>query len=279
MTPLISVIMAVYNAERYLDRSIDSILGQSLENYELIVVNDASTDDSKAKLDAFRDPRIRLLNGTERLGLTKSLNMGIEYSRGRYIARMDADDIAHPDRLEKQLSYLMVNSDTGIVGTNFYEIDESDSILGEVYLPQSDKEIRRKIFRFNPFCHSSVMIPRKVFETIGLYEEEFMYAQDYELWFRILEKYKGANLDDLLMKRRKHVGTLSWTNIRVQSCFAYRACVLGKHHIHNSFADQIWMFKHRIIGGLPVRLSLLVNRLKWHNFRYLFLGYYRRNLR
>lgn len=279
MTLNVSVIMAVHNSEKYLYESVKSILEQTLENFEFIIINDASTDNFRAIMEKFLDRRIKIFDNKERIGLTKSLNVAIRHSKGRFIARMDADDIADPDRLKRQVSYAKTHRQIGIVGTNFYEIDENDKLLGEVYLPENDEQIRKRIFRFNPFFHSSVVIPKKVFETVGLYYEEFQYAQDYELWFRILEKYKGANLRDLLMKRRKHKETLTRRKLQLQSCFAYRACIEGRDCISSSIVDRFWIFKYKIMSRLPSQFVMLLNKVRPHNLRYCFYGYYIRDTR
>jgi len=278
MTPIVSVIMAVYNGQKYLDKSIQSILQQSLECLEFIIINDASTDDSRAIIDRFLDKRITAFDNKERMGLTKCLNTAIQHSTGKYIARMDADDIADPERLREQVTYLETHPQVGLVGTNFYEINENDNFLGEVYLPENDEKIRKKIFRFNPFFHSSVMIPWVVFETVGFYCEKYQYAQDYELWFRILEKYKGTNLRDLLMKRRKHKETLTQKKLHLQSNFAYKAWIEGKNRISPSFLKQFWILKYYIMNKLPSQFLLTCNKLRPHNLRYYFSGYYIRKL-
>lgn len=108
---------------------------------------------------------------------------------------MDADDIALPGQLSRQFFYLENHKDMGILGTSFFEIDEHNKVLGEVYLPVDDVSIRKKIYKFNPFLHSSVIIRREALDNVGFYNENFQYAQDYELWFKILKKYKAHNLE------------------------------------------------------------------------------------
>jgi len=278
MITTVSVIMSVHNTQKFLYESVQSILEQSLEDFEFIIINDASTDNSRKVVNEFLDKRIKIFDNKERIGLTRSLNIAIQHSKSSYIARMDGDDIAHPDRLKKQVSYLKNHSRIGIVGANFSEIDENGKILGEVYFPESDEQIRRKIFRLNPFFHSSVMIPSEVLRSVGLYNAEFHYAQDYELWFRILGKYKGANLRELLMKRRKHKKALTQKKLQLQSYFAYRACIEGRNHIKPSPIDKFWIFRYLIMSKGPSRLLLLFNKLRPHNLRYYFSGHYIRKL-
>lgn len=277
--PIVSIVMSVYNSQKYLQKSISSILKQTFKDFEFVIINDASTDGSATILTNYstKDERVKIITNKERLGLTKSLNIAIVNSKGKYIARMDADDIALPERLIKQVSYLENNYEVGLLGTSFFEIDEHDKILGEVYLPQTDQEIRKKIFRFNTFFHSSVIIPRVVFEKVGLYNEEFRYAQDYELWFRILRQYKVANLSELLMMRRKHGDTLTAKNIRLQYYFSYKACQIGIKHLAPSLVDRLWTFKFKIISQMPTILTSGINRLRFHNLKHITSGYYIRN--
>ncbi len=271
--------MSVHNAHKYLIKSIKSILNQTLGDFEFVIINDASNDNSRKLLKGVIDKRIIIIDNNEKIGLTKSLNIAIKNSKGKYIARIDADDVALPERLEKQVSYLKSNSETGLIGTSFYEINENDDILGEVHLPENDDGIRKKIFKVNPFLHSSVMIPRVVFEKVGCYNEIFQYAQDYELWFRVLENYKGANVKDLLMKRRKHSETLTQNKLKLQFHFAYEACVEGINHIRPSFIDQFRIQKYKMISKMPSSFVLMLNKLRPHNLKSYSTGYYIRDLR
>lgn len=279
--PKVSVVMSVYNEEKYLQESIESVLHQTLKDFEFVVINDASTDNSARILEkiAVNDERLRIINNEKRLGLTKSLNIAIINSKGKYIARMDADDVALPERLERQILHLEKNPSIGLIGTSFYEIDEHSRILGEVYMPETDLMIRKKIFKFNPFFHSSITIPRTVFEKVGLYNEEFQYAQDYELWFRILRSYKGINLNELLMKRRKHKQTLTHKKLQQQYYFSYKACQAGLKLLTPSIIDRCWLLKHKIISTMPSKLMLGINRLRSHNIKYIITGYYIRDYR
>lgn len=275
----VSIIMAFHNAQAYIYHSVKSIVEQRFADFEFIIINDNSTDSSVDIVTSFNDSRIMVYNNKEKLGLTRSLNIALSKCNGSFIARMDADDIAMPERLEKQLQFMVKCEDIGILGTSFYEIDENGAILGEVYMPNSDYEIRKKIYAFNPFLHSSVMIRREVLEEVGPYNENFYYAQDYELWFRILKKSKGANLVDLLMMRRKHKNTLTMQNLNLQSLYAYKACNLGKHCIRPSLMDEIRILRYLFMSKFPKFIPIFLNRFRIHNLQYKLRGYYRRDCR
>lgn len=201
LMPKISVIMSVYNCEKYLKYAVDSILNQTYKDFEFIIINDGSTDKSREILESYKDDRIKLFNNKNK-GLTKSLNEAIGYSKGEYIARIDADDIALPERFEKQVKFLDSNPEIVMCGTWADFINEDGEILREFRRPVTDRDIKREIVFHNPFIHPSVMMRKSVFDKIGLYDESFRHAQDYELWTRIVTKFKTANIPEKLLRYR-----------------------------------------------------------------------------
>ncbi|RKY31599.1 MAG: hypothetical protein DRP67_02325 [Candidatus Omnitrophota bacterium] len=226
--PKVSVIMAVYNGEKYLKECIDSILNQTFSDFEFIIINDGSTDKTEEILQDFKDERIRIVNNKENLGLTKSLNIGLSISKGKYIARIDVDDIALPQRLEKQVKFLDENQDVGLVGTWFYVIDEEGKIIGKEKYPINDAEIRKVLLKGNPFFSSSVMFRKECIEKAGKFREEFIRAQDYDLWLRISEKYKVANIPEFLCMRRYHPDAITVIKKREQEKFGKLAQILAE---------------------------------------------------
>lgn len=183
----ISVVMTVYNDERFLDYSINSILEQTFLDFEFIIVNDGSTDKTKAILEkyALKDERIKIIN-QKNSGTTIAANYGIKISKGEYIARLDSDDYSYPYRLEYEKKILDENPCIGLVGGGIEIIDMENNIIGE-----------RNIFAKNPkrvlkhrciFQQSDVMFRKSIFEMVGGYREKFKNAQDYDLWLRMSEK-------------------------------------------------------------------------------------------
>lgn len=199
--PKVSVLMCVYNCEKYLREAMDSVLSQTFNDFEFIIINDGSTDNSKSILESYSDRRIRLFNNSNK-GLTKSLNEGIGYSRGEYIARMDADDISFSERLKKQVDFLESNKDVAMCGTWAEFINTRGEYITDYKTPVSDSDILKELIFHNPFVHPSVMIRKEIFEKVGLYDENFRFAQDYELWTRIVTKYKTTNIPEKLLKYR-----------------------------------------------------------------------------
>ena len=200
----ISVVMAVYNGQKYVREAIESILNQTFRDFEFIIVDDGSIDTTSEILKEYarEDERIKIITNPKNIGLTKSLNKAIKVAQGKYIARMDADDISLPERLERQIEFMRKNPEVGLLGTAYYEMNLKGEIVGDKFFPTSDKKLKKILIKYNPFFHASVMIRKEILDKIGLYNENIPKAQDYDLWFRVTRSHKLANLDEPLMKRR-----------------------------------------------------------------------------
>lgn len=203
--PKISVVMSVYNGEKYLREAVESVLNQSFKDFEFIIINDGSSDKSLEILKEFqqKDERIKLVS-RENKGLIYSLNEGVKMAQGEYIARMDVDDVSVPNRLEKQLKYAQDN-DLAMCGTWAEGIDSlGNKVKNMDYPPTNISYIRKDIFLHNPFIHPSVMFRKDIFEKVGGYKDFYKYIEDYELWTRIVFKYKTGNIPEVLLKYRLH---------------------------------------------------------------------------
>ncbi len=207
-TPKVSVIMGVYNGEKYLSSAVESILNQTFKDFEFIIINDGSTDNTKKILESYSDPRIRLFNQTN-IGLTKTLNRGLQKSRGEYIARQDADDISNCLRLERQLECLEKNPSLSLVGTHVGFIDGNNKRFSVWHPPEDHENIVTALKKYNCFCHGSVVFKKVCVDKVGGYRDFFTYTQDYDLWCRIVEGYKTMNLPEVLYEFRKEAGTIS----------------------------------------------------------------------
>lgn len=201
--PKISVIMPVYNAAPFLKESIESILNQTYKDFEFLIFNDGSTDNSMEIIESFKDPRIKFFNSSKNYGLIKHLNEGIKLANGEYIARMDADDISRPRRFEKQVEFLDQNKEYGICGGNLMIIKPSGKKYYWLY-PKEDEEIRVRQFFNVGFAHPTVMIRKILFEKTELYNQDYYSAEDYDLWFRLLKISKGYNINEVTLKYRIH---------------------------------------------------------------------------
>lgn len=202
--PLISVVMPVYNGERFLRDAVESILEQSFTDFEYIIVDDGSTDQTPQILEEYRllDSRICIHANPTNEGVIKSLNTGCKLSSGRYIARMDADDISLPNRLEKQLDYLERYSEIGVLGTSAEIIDHEGNPIGEVRLSDSALETKWHMFFGSRLMHPSVMMRRTVLESVGFYRTEASGAEDFDLWTRAGRITSISNLSEILLKYR-----------------------------------------------------------------------------
>ncbi|MBL7893362.1 MAG: glycosyltransferase [Bacteroidia bacterium] len=201
--PLVSVILPVYNAEKYVGSAIQSILDQSYSNFELLVIEDGSTDRSLEIIRSFTDKRIVVIENNKNIGLVASLNKGIESSRGTYIARMDADDESMPERFKKQVEYLELHPDIGVLGTATLTFGSNRSVVTR-YLPTHDGLLTLLFFN-SCMCHPSVMMRRRVLDSDKIrYDETYRNAEDYDMWTRLAALTKLANLHEPLLKYRIH---------------------------------------------------------------------------
>lgn len=200
--PKISVVVSVYNGEKYLKEAIESILNQTEKDFELIIIDDGSFDTTEAIIKSFTDERIKYYKKNHE-GLVSALNFGVQQAQALYIARMDADDIAKLERLEKQLSF-MKSKDLVVCGTYADIIDQAGTVIGNMSYPPNQFQIKLFTLLHNPFIHPSVMIRRDIFEKVGGYRKFFRHIEDYELWTRIVFRYKTDNLPESLLQYRVH---------------------------------------------------------------------------
>lgn len=201
--PLISVIMSVYNAEKYLSEAIESILNQTCRNFEYIIINDGSTDKSLEIIEKYNtlDDRIILIN-RENKGLITSLNEGIDLSKGKYIARMDADDISLPKRFEEQINFLEKNTDIGVCGT-WVEVF-GENIKDTLWkMPFIDEELKPRLLFSVTFAHPSVMMRKELIDKYSLkYKKQYKHAEDYNFWLDFSKYTKFANIPQKLLRYR-----------------------------------------------------------------------------
>ncbi len=201
MSALVSVIIPAYNVERYMAACIQSMLDQTYTNQEILIVNDAATDSTVRIIQGFTDPRIRIIHNETNLGLAASVNKAIQQAKGLYIARMDADDVAHPHRLQKQVNFLEHHADVSIVGTAMKSIGYSN-YLHE--FPETHEACKAQLLFNVCFGHPSVLMRKSIFDNPeNLYREDLrQYSEEYELWCRLVDKVKFANLSEALLDYR-----------------------------------------------------------------------------
>lgn len=239
MSPKVSILMSVYNGACFLREAIDSILNQSFGDFEFIIVDDGSNDNTWEILSeySFRDKRIILLQNKTNIGLTKSLNRCLSVSRGLYIARQDDDDISLYDRLKKQVDYLDNHTDVILVSGNYDRIDENNRLIKSMKLDCDDKTILWHLTFYNYIGgHSQVMFRRDKAIKLGGYSESFTHAQDYDLWLRLSKIGKIAIIRDTILKYRVHDNRITSKNSEEQ-----QICVLNasRNHLTEILGEQL----------------------------------------
>ncbi|MBF0541817.1 MAG: glycosyltransferase [Nitrospirae bacterium] len=221
MSPTVSVLMSVYNGERYLYASIDSILKQRFSDFEFIIIDDCCTDNSAKIIKTFNDKRIVYVKNDVNLGLTLSLNKGLNQCRGKYIARIDADDISVPHRLKMQVQFLD-QSDYIMIGSWVYIINEDNKVVSKKKLLTKCMDIRYKLLFRNSFIHSTVMYRRDVVLKLNGYDPNYLSTEDYELWSRLSRIGNIGNIPKYLVYWREHSQNISSTTSSVQVDYTKR---------------------------------------------------------
>ena len=261
-TLLVSVVMPAYNAEKYISEAIESILNQSFEDYEFIIINDASTDSTPNIIDKYArlDKRIIVLNNERNLNVAKSRNRGIEIAKGKYIATMDSDDRALPDRLKNQFEFLESNRDVAISIGNINIMDEKGAFQYTRNYPVADKDIRSKVYRFNPFPNPTIMCRREVYEKNGKYNSAYVVSEDFDFWLRAGTQFKFGNCGNIVLDYRVASKSASHGKIRLTEKITFKlrwkAFKLGyKFTVVDVFFNLFHLFSFAL---LPSKLKVRV---------------------
>jgi hypothetical protein len=197
--------MPVYNGKNYVGLAIESILSQTSQDFEFIIIDDGSTDTSIDIIRSYQDPRIILFENGTNTGIVASLNRGLLVARGKYLARMDADDLCMPERMEKQFHYLEAHPEVGLLGTAIRVINETGRVLHVQHFPTQDSILRWRLLFSNPFAHSSIMIRRELALKENGYRD--VASEDHDLWLRISRLSGISNLPEELVMLRRYPGT------------------------------------------------------------------------
>lgn len=213
---MITVIMPVYNAELYLKDAIDSILNQTFSDFEFLILNDGSTDKSKEIILSYSDTRIKYLENEKNLKLIKTLNKGLGIAKGKYIIRMDADDISLPNRFQEQFDFMELHHDVVLCGSFAEKFGIDKGIFS---VPISDKEIRENFLVYSPFIHPSVIIRHSTLtDNKIIYNAKYIHAEDYKFWLELLKVGKVYNIGKVLLKYRTSQEQISNKYSKEQAC-------------------------------------------------------------
>lgn len=251
---LVSIIISTHNWEKYIKEAIDSVFSQTFKNFELIIINDCSTDSTDSIIKSYIDKydNIVYVYNKKNLWLTKSLNLWINKCKWKYIARIDDDDIwCDNKKLEKQIDFLDKNNEYWLVWTSMFVINEKWVIKSTVINREHDKSIRENILSSNQFTHPSVLIRKSALEKVWFYDESFKVAQDGELWLRIWTKYKFHNIKDISVKYRVTKGAISSKKyfkqrfVSIKLLFMYRK--FYPNFLKWLFVKIIWLITPRSV--------------------------------
>jgi glycosyltransferase involved in cell wall biosynthesis len=265
MTPKVSVVMPVRNGGRFLGEAVDSILGQTLTALELIVIDDGSDDGTASVLAGIGDARVRVLR-QERLGLVTALNRGLVAARAPYVARMDADDVAMPDRLVRQVAVLEAEPAIAAVGSACRVIGSDGGPRRTMRPPLTSDGIHAALSERNCMIHPSVTMRRAAVLDCGSYRMAFARAEDFDLWLRLRERHRLVNLPDALLDYREHPGQSEWAALEQRilsemgalAAAARRAAgqpdgVDGSRPVDNALLRRLGMDEHAIASGIVAR--------------------------
>lgn len=215
-TPILSIVLPVYNGEKYVSNAIDSIINQTFSDFELIIINDGSTDSTFDVLKEYqkKDCRIKVIN-RENKGLIATLNEGFAIARGEYIARQDDDDISHPTRFEKQVRFLDRNPEYALCGTFYNVVDEKNKFIRKHFLPSSNENIQQNLFD-SCFGHGTIMLRRSMILDMEWYRAEALYIEDYDFFIRVAKKFKVYNIPEYLYDWCFRGESVSFENYKAQ---------------------------------------------------------------
>lgn len=236
--PLVNVLMPVYNGEKYLREAIDSILSQSFTDFEFLIINDGSTDSTEEIIFSYDDSRIRYVKNEINLRLIATLNKGIDLCSGKYIARMDADDISTPERLEKQFDFMEKNQDVGICGTWYDSFNEMGNVGSCRYLSSHDEISLKHLYQIH-LSHGTAMIRKSILDAHQFrFDSEFAHAEDYDLFTRMAMKTRLANLPFVgyLVRQHENEVSVKFNNVQKENSLKVRKRLFKI--LHNDADDK-----------------------------------------
>jgi glycosyltransferase involved in cell wall biosynthesis len=261
--PLVTILLPVHNGAEHLPETLRSILVQSLEDFELLIVDDASTDDSVAIAERIQDPRIRIIHSQKRVKLSGVLNLGLNQAQGRYVARMDADDLCHPDRLLFQTRFMEEHPQVGICGTWIRYFGKAHHVLKR---PLTHQEICAFTLFDSPFAHPTVFVRRELMERHALrFDGSFFPTEDFELWTRLLPLTQAINLPSILLEYRMHNQSLTgadWSNMDHQAGRVIRTQLGGIGITPTD--DELRFHRHLTMGRLEMTAEWLDQAEQWY---------------
>ena len=262
MVPSVSVLMTSYNPGAYLKPALDSLLNQSNPDFEVIVVDDGSTDGAKAVIRACAgaDPRIRVCDLPDNIGRTPALNLALSQATGEFIAVLDADDLSRPERLEKQVAYLRANPGVVAVGT-WCDVMDSGGALTDVFQPPAEPEaVYQSLVFENPLAHSAIMYRRQAALEAGGYPADFVFAQDFALWLALAGRGKLANLPEWLTVLRRHQTNMTFQSALQQVRPAEMLRLFERAAARGGYSVEALRRSRQTMAGIRARYGVVLCR-------------------
>jgi len=259
--PLISVLMPAYNAKKYIAQAIESILNQTFKDFEFIIVDDASTDNTWSIIQEYakKDKRIVTLKNKINLKICKTLNRGIDIAQGTYIVRMDADDWSFPARIQEQYDYMKLHKKIVISGCSMIICDSNLNPYAIRNYPTEDCELRKAILRYSPFSHPTIIFNTKIAKKVGGYHK--LYSEDIEFYLNLGRFGDFGNIKDALIKYREVPTSMTFTKLRITEMHTIQHRIMAIQKLGYSFSiiDLIYNMFHFIsIFIIPPRLKILL---------------------
>jgi len=275
--PLVTVLMPVYNGEAYLSEAIESILLQSYTNFEFLILNDGSSDRSEEIIQSYTDSRIRLINNATNMQLIATLNRGLDLAQGKYIVRMDADDISLPQRIERQVEWLEKNPEYGLVGSWFEDFNGTDTIRTIKY-SSDDTHIRIRHLYQTHIAHPTAVLRKSVIDEHNLrFNPEFVHGEDYAFWVQMSAYCKLSNYPEMLVRKRDHPRNISnkYAQTQQDTCakvkqtqFEKMGLTISREEIelYTRFANPDWTFSLQEMEIMHILIEKMASENERTNF-------------
>ncbi len=264
--PLVSVVMPAYNAAAYIDEAVESMLAQTYQNWELLIADDASTDNTKAVLGKYQDPRILFFHNGKNLGYQSTCNKLFALCKGDFITFLDADDYCPANRLSLLLAPFAQNPNLGMVGSAYHIVDNDKNLIDTVYKPLTYAEIREHLPKESAFCGATIMFSRRVYETVGGYRDFFKnYAyQDYDWSYCIADKFESINLAEPLYSYRqspesnsKKISAQRFVSDKIVQYLGNQRATQGKDDIETQNLTALNAFVQKLLAPFEADTSLI----------------------
>ncbi len=263
-SPKVSVCMIAHNEEIFIKEAVESVLAQTFSDFELIVLDDGSTDSTCECVAAIKDPRIRLYSQKQG-GRPRARNRAMGYCRGEYIASLDADDTYLPDKLEKQVRFLDENNDIDVVFGNYYRTDKEGNILKAIELPLSYSALQKDLAKRNRFHLNTILARRTVFDSLSGYNEKYLIGQDYELFIRMLKEFRVESIPSVVATRRIHESNIIWNEYKKSLGVSIDCQKKAVAAFNLPLSYYLYLLKPVTLRALPDGIEAVIRKIIFNN--------------